>query len=192
MRFLIPDNFVTRAALRLEEDAVYNVPLSCLRVHDAMATLIPAAAANDDMGYITGTPGTHAPRAQGVDYKTASTDEKASFEFELPPEYQAGESVTLRVNAGMVTTVANGTATLDAEVWKDGGTGTVGSDICATNAQSINSLTAANKDFVITPTSLSPGDKLIVRLSFAGSDSGTGTAVIPSINAIKFLLDVRG
>jgi len=164
--------------------AEYKIGLLSARTHDALATNLPGTAANDDMGLITGTPGTDAPTLQGVDFGGASTDEKAAFEVVLPASYRAGAAVTLRVKAGMLTTVSDGTATVDVEAWKDAGDGSVGSDICATAAQSINSLTMADKDFTITPTGLVAGDKLIVRLSFGGSDTGNLGVMIPEIQAV--------
>lgn len=168
--------------------AGYKLPFTQALVHDALATRLPAAAANDDMGLITGTTGTSAPMLQGVDYGGATTDEKCAFEFVLPAEYRAGAPVTIRLNAGMITSVADTSATVDVEVWKDAGTGLVGSDICATAAQSINSLTFANKDFTVTPTGLVPGDRLIIRLSFAGTDGANAAVLIPAIRNAAVLI----
>jgi len=169
--------------------APYPVDLTRLRVHDALQTNLPGTAANDDMGLITGTPGTAKPVLQGVDFGGTSTDEKGTFKLILPPEYRAGSAITIRVNAGMVTTVSDGTATVDVEAYKEtAGAAVVGSDICATAAQSINSLTAANKDFTITPTGLVPGDCLQIRLAFAGSDSGNVGVMIPQINDVTVLI----
>jgi len=169
-----------------------NLALTSMKVHDALATDLPATAANDDMGIVTGTPGTDSVRLQGVDFGGTSTDEKAAFEFILPPEYRPGAPVTVRLNAKMVTAVSDGTATVDVEAWKDNGTGGVGSDICATAAQSINSLTAANKDFTITPTGLVAGNKLVIRLSFGGSDTGNLAVMIPQINAVSVIYGIAG
>ncbi len=169
-------------------DAPYPVALTRLRVHDALQTNLPGTAANDDMGLITGTPGTDAPHLQGVDFGGGATDEKAAFEFVLPPEYRAGSPVSVRVKAGMITTVSDGTATVDVEVWKEDGAGLVGSDICATAAQSINSLTKANKTFTITPTGLVAGDVLIIRLAFIGADVGNVGVMIPEIDNVAVLL----
>lgn len=183
---------VGRSNFTQDDAAVYAVPLTSLRVHDAMQTNLPATAANDDMGLITGTPGTDAPTLQGVDFGGASSDEKGAFEFVLPAEYVSGETVTVRVRAAMLTTVSDGTATVDVECWEAAGDGSVGADLCATAAQSINSLTPANKDFTITPTGLVAGDRLIVRLSFGGSDVGNVGVMIPEITAVQLLLDIKG
>lgn len=181
-----------RSALGQDDLAIYAVPVTSMRVHDAMHTVLPGTAANDDMAIITGTPGTDAPTLQGVDFGGTSTDEKCAFEFVLPPEYVAGETVVCRLTAAMITAVSDGTATVDVEAWETTKAGAVGADICATAAQSINSLTAADKDFVLTPTSLVAGDKLIVRLSFAGSDTGNLAVMIPEISSVQMLLDIKG
>lgn len=164
--------------------AEYKFPLTQAKVHDALATTLPATAANDDMAIITGTPGTDGPTLQGVDFGGTTSDEKCAFEFVLPQEYRAGAAVTLRVRAAMLTTVADTSATVDVECWKDAGDGAVGSDLCTTAAQSINSLTPANLDFTITPTGLVPGDRLIFRLSFAGTDAGNAGTMIPEITNV--------
>ena len=65
-------------------------------------------------------------------------------------------------------------------------------DICATNATTINSLTAANVDFTLTPTSVVPGDVLDVVLTVAYHDAASGTAVVGKINSIELLLDIKG
>jgi len=184
---------VARSNLVQDDAAPYVIDLvTDMRVFDARQTNLPGTAANDDMGLITGTPGTDAPTLQGVDFGGTSTDEKCAFTFRLPAEYVSGETITLRVRAAMLTTLSDGTATVDAQVYKEDGAGAVGADICATAAQSINSLTPANKDFTITPTGLVAGDVLQVVLAFGGSDVGNLGVMIPEISKVTMLLDVKG
>lgn len=183
---------VARSSLGQDDLKPYPIDFTAMRVHDARHTVLPNTAANDDMALITGTPGTDAPTLQGVDFGGTSTDEKAAFTFALPAEYVDGETITVRVKAAMLTTVSDGTATVDVECWKRDGSGAVGSDICATAAQSINSLTPANKDFTITPTGLVAGDVLEIRLSFGGSDTGNLGVMIPEISDVRVLCDVKG
>ena len=165
----------------------YKIPVTTAKVFDARATNLPATAANDDMAIIGAAGAT--PRLQGVDFGGTSTDEKCAFEYIVPQAYKAGSALTLRVMAGMITTVANpGVATqVDAEVYRDDGIGGVSADLCATAAQSINSLTHANKDFVITPTTIGPGDKLIIELDFIGTDSGDAGVMIAQIDEVSIL-----
>jgi len=181
-----------RASIVQEDLARYPILTSQLRVWDAPSTVaVAATAANDDLAVVYNTFGTAGPTVETGDLKAAgATTRKVGFQVALPPEYVDGETLTLRVNAGMKTTVSDGTATVDAEVVNL--TDDATSDICATAAQSINSLTAADKDFTITPTDCEAGDLLAVVLSVAVNDSSTGTAVIGQINSIALLADIKG
>ena len=177
----------TGAISLFPSETAFPLAITAAKVHDAMATNCPATAANDDMGIITGTPGTDAPTLQGVDFGGTTTDEKCAYEFILPEDYSPGAAITVRAHAGILTTVSDGTLTLDVEAWKVGADGVVGSDLCTTAAQSINSLTQADKDFTITPTGLVAGDKLIIRFSFACSDTGNAGVMIPEISALHIV-----
>lgn len=176
----------------VRERMPYAIPMTSLKTHDAMVTNLPGTAANDDMGLVTGTPGTNALKLQGVDFGGTTCDEKAAFEFVLPAEYAPGGNITLRAYAGMTTAISDGTCTLDCECWADDGDGTVSSDLCLTSAQSINSLTFAYKEFSINPAGRQPGDRLFVRLAFAGSDTGNAAVMIPTITSLHILLDITG
>jgi len=166
-----------------------GVPLSRFRAHDNFRQVLPGTASADDMGLNTGTPGTDAPTLRSVDFGGGSSDEKSGFEVLLPHNYQSGGPIVVRAHAGMLTTISDGTATLDCELWRDIGDGTVGSDLCATAAQSINSLTLADIDFSITTTTLIAGDRIICRLSFAGSDTGNAGVMVSTITRVQLLID---
>lgn len=177
-----------RSSLVQDDAAPYPVPLTNLRVWNDPATLIDAAAA-DDLGLVYNTFGTALPSVETGDLKAAgATTMYAGFQFVVPVEYVAGQTITLRINAGMKTTVADTSATVDAVAHRNG----AGADLVATAAQSCNSLTAANLDFTITPTNVVPGDILDVRIAIAVTDAATGTAVIGKINRIEALLDIKG
>lgn len=185
---------VPRTTLEQNPNSEFVVPMQSLRVWDAVQTNLPGTAANDDLGFDGGTWATDSPCMTTGDVKAVSTEAHryARFQFALPPEYEAGETVTLRCHAGMKTTVADQSCTLDAVVYKSNDEAGIGADICATAAQSINSLSDADIDFTITPTGLTAGDVLDVRLDVAYHDDATGTAVIAQIGKISFLLDIRG
>jgi hypothetical protein len=195
----ITDNEISSAAaiarLKLAQDTAkkFIVPWSAFRVHDAIQTPLPSPSANDDLGLpTTQTFGTVSWYLNTYDLKTTTTTCYARFCFELPPEYDDGETITLRIRGGMNTTVADGSATIDAEVYKADRDGAVGADLCATAAQSINNLTNADKDFTITPTGLVGGDILDCRIALAVVDTATGTAVVGEVLEVAFLLDIRG
>lgn len=179
--------------LALAELQSFPIPLTNFRVWDAMATVLPSAGANDDLGLVGGTFGTATPSLRTQDCKTLTNSNRARVLVQLPWDYVAGESVTLRFKAGMITTVSGTTATIDCEAYKlqEDPDDAIGSDLVSTAAQTINSLVFANVDFVVTPTSLSPGDILDVRVSTAIVDGATVTAVIAGITSAKLLADVR-
>lgn len=182
---------LTRAVMVQEALQPFPIPVTDARVWDAPGTPIPAAtAANDDLAIVDNTFLSAPPTIEAGDLKNAgATTRKCRFRVPVPDNYQAGETLTLRVNAGMKTTVASVSATVDAQVTESGDATT---DICETSAQSINSLVAANKDFTLTPTNVARGDVLDIVLSVAVNDSGTGTAVIAKINSVTLLADCQG
>lgn len=184
-----------RSSLAQENLAVYPIPIVDWRVWDAMHTNLPGTGATDDLAVIGGTFGTGVPSIQTGDLKNAgATTRYARCQVQLPPEYVAGETVTIRVYAGMVTTIASTSATIDFEVWKsDRGILVSGSDLSTTTAATtINSVTFGNKDFVITATSLSPGDILDIRMAIAVSDTATATPVIGCAGSVELLIDIKG
>lgn len=190
----ISPKFAKSNVLALAELQPYPIPLTNFRVFDALATVLPGTPASDDLGLVGGTFGTATPSLRTQDLKAAgASNNRARVLVQLPWDYVAGESVTLRFKAGMITTVASSSATLDCEAYKlqDDPDDAIGSDLVTTSAQSINSLTFANIDFTISPTSLSPGDILDVRITTAVNDGATATAVIAGITSAKLLVDVR-
>lgn len=179
----------------IEQESLAEYPISLLdwRIHDAPQSLLTGTAGSGDLALLGATFGTDFPYLQTSDAKATTVTERGRRTITLPPEYVAGETVKIRVAAGMKTTVSDGTATVDIEVWKSDRDRTIGgSDICATAAQSINSLTMADKDFTITATTLVPGDELDVRLTIAITDGATVTAVLGTVGAVDLLLDIKG
>jgi hypothetical protein len=171
----------------------FPIPLTSFRVFDAMETLLPNPGLTDDLGLYYGTHGTDTPSLRTEDLGEAdATNNSARVLVQLPWEYIAGGSVTLRFMAGMITAVADTTATLDCLVYKqeDDPDDAIGADLCSTSATTMNSLVFAAKDFVITPTGLSPGDILDVLITTALNDDTTAI-VIGAISWAHLLCDVR-
>lgn len=184
---------IDRTKLQQNANAVYDLSLLNARVWDAMQTLLPTTSANDDLGLYAGTWGTNSPAIKTSDLKAlGATTRYCLFELIVPAEYDAEQSLTLRLHAGMETTVADTTATIDATIYKSDEAGLVGSDLCTTAATTINSLVLADVDFSITATGINPGDKLYARVAVAINDAATGTQVVGILGKAELLVDIRG
>jgi hypothetical protein len=185
---------ISRDSLLQYNGQIYQIGLTSAKVWDAAQTNLPGTAAADDLEINTGTWGTNVPSIQSGDLKAGgATTRYALFEVATSPEYVAGQTVTLRASAGMLTTVADTSATIDFEAYITDREGLVsGSDLVSTAATSINSLTFANYDFTLTPTTIDPGQKILIRMAIAVNDAASGTAVIGSVGALELLLDTQG
>lgn len=184
----------TRSSILKQDAAVaFPVKLTDLRVWDAFQTNLPGTAATDDLALVGGTFGTSPPVVSAGDLKAAgATTRYARFQVTLPECYDAGETVTLALYAGMATTIADTSCTIDVQCYKLDKAGAIGSDLCTTSATSINSLVLAAKSFTITPSGLVAGDTLDVRIAIACTDAATATAVTPTVAAIDLLCDIKG
>lgn len=173
--------------------SVHPIPFTSLRTWDAFQTLLPATPATNNLGLVTGTFGTDFLTVQTGDLKSAgSTSRKLGFEKAVPANYDAAQTIQLRVRAGMETNLADVAATIDVQVYKADGEGAVGSDLYAGAAVSVNSLTKADVDFAIDGSGLAGGDRLMFVLTFLVNDAATGTAVTGVITSINLLADTRG
>lgn len=175
-------------------NAKYPVPLTAFRVWDALQTNLTTPA-SDDLGIVTGTFGSGASHVSSGDLKTAGlTTRRMRALLVVPPNFEGNsQTVSLSIFGGMVTSVADGSATVDVEAWRVDRDGTIGAaDLCLTAAQSINSLTAAEKSFDLTNADIVAGDTLDVRVSVAVSDTATVTAVIAAVWDVVLLADTRG
>lgn len=178
--------------LRQTPNAAFPVRLDALRVWDAYHTNLPGTAAADDLALLSGTFGTSPPVVSAGDCKAlGATTRYARFQVQLPESYESAETITLAISAGMLTTVADVTCTIDVEAFKLDKIGGIGADLCATAAVTINSLVFGTKSFTITPSGMAAGDVLDVRVAVACNDAATATAVTPTIAAITLLADIR-
>lgn len=171
-------------AVRLTRAQV--IDLTRFRVHDAIASNLPAAAGTDDLGFVSAT-GATIGGLQAGDFGGTSVTQKGTVHLRIPDDYKDGAYLALVFTAGMLTTVSDGTATLDLAAYAASAGVTAGSDINATPAQSINSLTLADHTFVITPTGLVAGQALDVVVTIAGSDTGDAGAMIPVVTALNLV-----
>ena len=180
------------AILALEEHEKL-VPFDSWRVWDAFTTNLPATPATDDLGLVGGTFTTNSPSIQTVDAGGTSTTAYARAAIEVPQDYVSGQSFKIRFHAGMHTTIADTTCTLDLSVYRSDEERGISADLAAAAvANNIKSLTYADVDFVITATTLTPGDLLDVRISINVVDSGDlGADISGVIGAVKLVYNGR-
>ena len=183
---------ISRNSLIQQDLAEYVVCFRDWRIHDNLSSLLPSTAAADDLALDGETFGTESPYLVSSDSKAATTTQYGRFQFALPVEYVAGQAVRVQVLAGMKTTVADGSATVDVSAYESDDDGGVGTDLVTTASTTINSLTQTTLNFDVTSTALAPGYVLDIRLAAAISDSSTATAVLAKISRVAILLDVRG
>jgi len=182
--------------LAVTELATFTVPMSIWREHDDYATPLDGTPVADaHLGLVGGTFNTNAPSLQTDDFggngAVAAENFYARGEIVLPWNYVAGQTVKIRVHGGMLTTVADTTATVDLQVYKSDEDSTSTGDLCATAATTINSLVFADKDFTITATTLNPGDVLDVLIDVNVEDTTDAGAMTAVVGSVQLLCDVR-
>lgn len=182
----------------LVQDALSVFPQDLLAgvIHDAPQTRLPGTSSGNDLAIVGTTFGTDAIAWETADLKAAgSTTNYARLSIRIPECWEDGETLKLRISAGMITTIADTEATVDVSAYKSNRDGAkTGSDLITTSASSdnMNSLTFADVDFTINATTLSPGDLIDVRVSVLVNDGATGTVVKGRVGAVELLADIKG
>ena len=186
---------VARSNLTQDDLAVYGLDLETWRVTGTGALLgASAGTPSGAFGLTYGTHGTNAPQIVSQAASGASITNKMRRTFTLPPEYVAGQTVTLRVKAKETVGASTVGATIDAKVFEvaaEAGLGGSPTDLCATAAIAVTT-TVGNKDFTITPTNLVPGDPLDIELTGVVNDTGGSVGTIMAIYDVSLLLDIKG
>ena len=184
---------IARADLLQDELQEFPILPTDWRIWDAFASPLTGSSGTDDLGLYGGTWATGSPYVGTGDVKTLTVTRYARVVFQVPQSFVTGQSIVLVTSAGMVTTVASTSATVDFEVYKMGENALIsGSDVCNTAAQSCNSLTFADKSFDLNTSTLAGGDLLDIRVTLAVTDAATGTAVIAALGAVKVAVDIKG
>lgn len=181
-----------RTQLAQENAKAHPIDLGTFKISTTGQPLT-ATASGSDLGYTAGTYATSNQYVQAGDVKTLTGSRLARFTARLPDNYVAGQPVSLRFAAGMLTTVAATSCTILAAAYKVGRDSLVsGGNLVTTGATTINSLTFGDKDFVLTPTGLNPGDVLDVLVTIAYADAATGTVVRPVVAAADVVCSIKG
>lgn len=181
-----------RASLAQESYCKFGIPIENLRRWDAYEALIATPTA-DDLGITAGAFATGVPYVTGGDVKTLTVTRYARGRVQMPTEYVNGQPAKIICNAGMITTVAATSCTLDLVAYKVGANGLIsGVDLVSSAAVTINSLVFADAEFTLTPATLIAGNWIDFRLDISSVDAATGTAVIPAIATIDLACHIKG
>lgn len=188
----MPNFTADRSAITQDALKAYSIPMTSMRKTADLTAVLPTAGNATDLGLVSGTHGTNSPGLEGTAANNNIKTEKARFTFVLPPEYDAGETITIRARAGQKTGAVNVDNLIDFEAYKHDKEQGIGSDLVTTSAINANSTTLADVDFTVDPTSLNPGDILDVELTVVNDDTGGSTTSKAVVGDVAFLLDVRG
>ncbi len=154
--------------------SVYTA-LSQLRVWDAMATTLPATAANDDLGLVTGTFLTDFPYVTCGNVNNATATRRAAYFVTLPETFDpATSSIAVRILWARPDAAAV-SATLDVEA---AALGNPSVDLCATAAQSVNAAASGTATFELDEAGLTAGEQILVRVTIAMDDTAGGGSEI--------------
>lgn len=186
---------VARANLVQDDLAVYGLDLNTwLATGTGQPLGTSAGTPSGAFGLTAGTHGTAAPKIVSEAASGASITNSCRRTFSLPPEYVAGETVTLRVRAKEAVGSATVGTTIDAEAYqadKDGGLTGSPTDLVTTNALAVTT-SVGNKDFTINPTGLAPGDVLDIELTGVANDTGGSVGTVLEIYDTALLMDIQG
>jgi len=189
------DAAISRSKLAQDALAIYPLPLQDFRVWDDVPTTLQSTsdASADDLAMVGGTFGTAPPLLQSGDVKAAGSVSKfARITWTVPPEFDEGETLQVRVRSAVLTTVADSSAAVDVVAYINDGDGGLSADMIATVEQDTNDLAYADHDFSLSTSILTRGDKVDMRIALNLNDAASGTTVRGSISEVSLLMDVRG
>lgn len=108
------------------------------------------------------------------------------WEVTLPDNYVAGQNISLIANCHR--TVASGTTLttkIDAEVFLMTSAGGAGADICATAEITFTDTAGADQTFTITGTTLTPGARILIRMTGTATEGGNAGTVVTNLNSLR-------
>lgn len=118
--------------------------------------------------------------------KSATITDSVMVEAILPTNYVAGENITVTANGQFTGTGTVGTKTLACTVYKNAKDGTQSANLVASGSPATLILTTATDyAFVVTGTTLNPGDKITIELVAALQESAGVNNLTAQINSVR-------
>jgi len=182
-----------RANLVQDDAAVYRIPLQNCRSNTGL--VLDASGGDTLFSIVNGGFGTGTLTLKGEEAVSETETTTLCFEFALPPEYVASETVTVAVECKVDDSGAGNAATetIEIEAYELGDDGTVGVNLASGGAQDMSGGSDAFATYTstITDADLAAGDKLLVFVQTV-IEEDNGTAVYAVIGNIEVRLDVKG
>lgn len=202
--FQIPDGSLTESVLSSafalpvannasRSSAIYGIPLSSMRKPADMTAVLPSSNTTGDgfLKMVSGTHGTATPKLSTSDFASASGTQGLRFEFILPPNYENGKAIVVRIPAKWDANVPNDGNDLDCRAFlSDGLGGITGTDKCQTAVQNPTA-TLAEYSFALSTTGLVAGDKLDIVIDIAADDSSAAACEL-FIGDVEVLVQTQG
>ncbi len=163
-------------------NGLYSTPIAMLSGRNVDGSALVASSPASGAFTIELTPGTSLDLV-GHTAESATSADSAVWETVLPPWYVAGNDVTVTISAGLTGTGTAGTCTVAAAAYLCTAR-LQGSNLIATAAQAITG-TAADKAFVITGATLSPGARLMLKVTTSVQETGGVATLAAQVGSIK-------
>ena len=177
---------LTRADLTEETLVAYGIPVNQIMAADGAPLGVTETAGDFFLNL-----GTNFMNLRGEEANNETETSVGYIQFILPPEYVAAGDVKIRFRCQLDGAGTDNSSTLDVEAFEMAD-GAVGSDICATAAESFAAKsTYYNKDFTITATGLVAGDILVIKVTVAVIENASAALAFYS-DPPKMLLDIKG
>jgi hypothetical protein len=164
----------------------YGIPVNQIMAADGAPLGVSETAGDHFLAL-----GTNTIELQG---ETSNNETEASvsyIQFVLPPEYVSAGDVKVRIRCQIDGAGTDNASTVDIEAYEQAD-GAVGSDICATVAQTFAAKTTwYNMDFTITAAGLVAGDVLNIKLTSTIVESASSDLIFYA-DPPKILLDIKG
>jgi len=182
-----------RAGLTQDDAAVYRIPLQNCRSNTGL--VLDATGGDTLFSIANGGIGVGTLTLQGEEAVSETETTTLCFEFALPPEYVASETVTVAVECKVDESGAGNaiTETIAMEAYELGDDGTVGANLASGGAQDMSGGgdTFNTYTSTITDAGLVAGDKLLLFVQTVITEDA-GTAVYAVIGNIEVRLDIKG
>lgn len=195
------DAAIARSKLAQRQTAIHVLRPQTFTHHDAPGTPVnsffdtdPSSLAGEPhMGVYVGATGigTDMPVLATPDFGGVGGTFYARRQVEVPPTYEAGETLQIKCSAAMVTAVADTSCTLDLVAYLGDGEGGVGSDICQTDPMTINSAVWSTKTFTLQGDAVAAGGTIDIRFAVTAVDGGDAGLMRACLDSIALLADLR-